>query len=393
MAKNSRTIIISGAGVAGLTAALCLAKAGFRIDILERSAGIEHFGAGLQISPNAFYVLEELGLGTQLKAMASAPESIHIIKASTGRSIVHVPLGQESIERYGAPYLIVHRADLCQMLANACHKHPDIDFHLGHRVVDAVPHANGITAMAYHDEKMHEFWGKAMIAADGVWSKFRTEYIEAKPPVYSGMTAWRAMVPGDKVSPRKLAETQLWLASNGHGITYGLRRNSYLNIVLVVKEVSHEKKWDSSADIAQLRRKLSNWHPDFTDLLQARVKWTKWPLYEAPLSKRWAIDKLALVGDSAHAMLPFAAQGAAMAIEDAWVLAEKLGSIDQMDEAFRAYEKTRIPRVTRAMKLAQSNSKIYHMPAGPAAMRDAAMKLMPAKMLLARQDWLYSWRG
>ena len=393
MAKRSRSIIVTGAGVAGLTSALCLAKAGFRVSVLERSAGIEAFGAGLQISPNAFHILSDLGLQKQMKGLATAPDSIRIIKAATGQEITRIPLGETVVARYGLPYLVIHRADLCQILATACNDHPDIDLHLGHRVVDAVPHANGITVMSYQNNKMHEFSGRAMIAADGVWSKFRTDYIEAKPPVYSGFMAWRALLSAEQVETKRLEHTQLWLSPDAHGVTYGVRRYNYLNMVVVVKEPPAERKWDLPADIKELQNRLSSWHSDFTDLLQVKTKWTKWPLYEAPASKHWAIDNLALVGDAAHAMLPFAAQGAAMAIEDAWVLADKLGSIENTASALKAYETARMPRAMRAVALARSNAKIYHESGPIAAIRDGALKIMPPKMLLGRQDWLYGWRG
>ncbi|MBL4891598.1 MAG: FAD-dependent monooxygenase [Rhizobiaceae bacterium] len=393
MVKRSRSIIVAGAGVAGLTSALCLAKAGFRVSILERSAGIEAFGAGLQISPNAFHILSGLGLQKQLKALATAPDCIRLIKAATGREITRVPLGETVVARYGLPYLVIHRADLCQVLATACNDHPDIDLRFGHRVVDAVPHANGITVMSHHNDKMHEFLGRALIAADGVWSKFRTEYIEAKPPVYSGFMAWRALVPAEQAGAKRLEHTQLWLSPDAHGVTYGVRRYNYLNMVVVVKELASEQKWNLPADIKQLQNRLSGWHSDFTDLLQIKTRWTKWPLYEAPASKHWAIDNLALVGDAAHAMLPFAAQGAAMAIEDAWVLADKLGSIDDTSDALKAYEAARMPRAMRAVRLARENSRIYHGSGPMAAMRDSVLKIMSPKMLLGRQDWLYGWRG
>lgn len=393
MAKNSRSIVVAGAGVAGLTSALCLARAGFRVDVLERSGGIEPFGAGLQLSPNALHILSELGLENQLKALATAPDSIRLFKAVSGKEIGRVPLGDTAIERYGMPYLVIHRADLCQILANACQEHPDIQLRLSHKVIDAVPHANGITVMAFHNDKMLEFSARMMVAADGVWSKFRTEYIEAKPPVYSGQMAWRALVPAEKIAAEKLEHTQLWLGPHAHGVTYGVRRYNYLNIVVVVKEREHEADWNLPADISRLRKALSKWHPDFTDLLQLRANWTKWPLYEAPTSQHWAIDNLALVGDAAHAMLPFAAQGAAMAIEDAWVLAEKLGSIDNTGDALLTYEKARKSRVKRAMRLARNNSNLYHASGPMAAMRNIGLQIVPPKILLARQDWLYGWRA
>jgi len=350
-------------------------------------------GSGLQLSPNALHALTHIGLDNQIRSASSAPDSIRVIKARTGKEIARIPLGNTALERYRAPYLVIHRADLCQVLARACHDHPDIDLHLASELIDVVRHPNGVTAMSLHHGKISEITGIAMIAADGVWSKFRTEYLEAKPPEFSGLVAWRGMIPVDHVDPERLRHTELWLAPQSHGVTYGIRNYRYLNVVAVTGEKQAEKSWDLAGEIKGLKRATKGWDKAFTSLFEHRVKWTRWPLYKAPKAKSWAVERVALIGDAAHAMLPFAAQGAAMAIEDAWIIARELSSNDDVDAALQRYSKTRMPRAMRAVKLAQTNQKIYHLRGPEAFVRDMVMKYTPPERLLARQDWLYKWRG
>ena len=195
MAKERRTILISGGGIAGLTAALALVRTGHRIEVLERTAKFETVGAGIQISPNAFRILAELGLEQQLKSSATVPNSIQLKHARTGKQLAEIPLGPEATIRYGVPYLVIHRADLQDVLVKACKEHPDIELRMGSETLDVVAHKNGVTALARQPSGVNEIVGKALIAADGVGSRLRTEAMGLAPPVYSGTTAWRALVP------------------------------------------------------------------------------------------------------------------------------------------------------------------------------------------------------
>lgn len=402
MADPKRTVIVAGGGIAGLAAALFLAERGFRVDLFEQAEGFDAVGAGLQISPNAFHLLDSLGLARALKATATGPNAIRIMSAQSGKQITQVPLGAQAIERYGAPYLVIHRADLQAALAGAAHSNPEIALHMGKRIEDVAVHANGVTALAYGEGRLDEFQGLALVAADGVWSKLRSGHFTPDPARFSGYLAWRGLVLADQLpGSQDLENIQLWLAQNGHAVSYPVRGGRYLNVVAITPFDAKENEipgpgWAHEASGGELAELLEGWNRAFLDLLAHRTRWTKWPLFAAPRLPSWTQGPLALVGDAAHAMVPFAAQGAAMAIEDGAILAQCLattldGSTD-VGMALEQYQLLRRPRVARAWRLAMMNRAIYHLPPPFHFARNIAMKALGGNRLLARQDWLYDWR-
>lgn len=391
MAKERRTILISGGGIAGLTAALALAQTGHRIEVLERSAKFESVGAGIQISPNAFRVLADLGLEGQLKTIATVPDSIQLKHAYSGKQLAEIPLGPEATSKYGVPYLVIHRADLQDILVKACKEQPEIVLHMASETIDVAAHKNGVTALVRQPKRVNEMVGKALVVADGVGSRVRKEAMGLKPPVYSGTTAWRALVPIDAAKNGSSREnTHLWLGPDTHAVTYPVRSNRYLNVVAFTKQEFPDKSdW---ASVALLKAQFENWHEDFTALFKAKVRWSTWPVYETDSINPMMSGPVVAIGDAAHAMLPYAAQGAAMAIEDAVVLARQIGSHDQIELAFEAYQRERLPRIKRTMRLARSNGTIYHLKEPFSSCRDFALKFVSGSRLLDRQDWLYDWQ-
>lgn len=398
MIDTSRTVTVAGGGIAGFATALCLADKGFRVDIIEKAEALESVGAGLQISPNAFHVIDRLGLGRTLKAVATAPLAIRIMNASSGRQVASIPLGETAIARYGAPYLAAHRADLLQVLAGAAAEHPDIAIHMGKRVEDAAPHVNGVTSLVYENGALEEFQGQALVAADGVWSQLRKRHFDAPDAAYTGMVAWRGLLPMDILPASQDRENvQLWLATNAHAVSYPVRQGRYLNFVAITSMPAGlegpRQGWADAANAEALVGQLANWHSSVVEILSHRARWTKWPLFAVPPLVSWSNRSIALCGDAAHAMLPFSAQGAAMAIEDAYVLAECLAGAkrSEVPAALELYGRIRRNRVAKAAKLARANRAIYHLEQPFAAARDMVMNAMGGERLLARQDWLYGW--
>lgn len=399
---TNRTILVSGGGITGLTAALCLAKAGFRVEVFEKAEGFDTIGAGLQISPNALQVIEELGLLRRLKSVSVAPVSIRVMSAISGKDITAIPLGATVIERYGLPYLVAHRADLHQVLAGAAHDHPDITIHLGAQIKDFTAHANGVTALGFREGDMREYHAVAIVVADGVWSKLRVSHFHARPAVFSGLVAWRALIAADQLpGSRDLENTQLWLAPNAHAVSYPVRNGRYLNIVAITKSRDTsgrdaQEDWHQAAFASELKPALKGWSGEFMALLNHRARWTRWPLFRIVRTSSWTNGPAALAGDAAHAMLPFAAQGAAMGIEDAAVLANCLQGVapspEAVEEALKNYEGLRRKRVARTAKLSSSNQSIYHLPQPFSTARDLGMMTLGGYRLLARQNWLYDWR-
>lgn len=400
MAADSRTIVVAGGGIAGMAAALCLAKQGFRVELLEQAEGFESIGAGLQISPNALRVLAWLGLENRMKLVATGPSAIRVLSGRSGKQIVSIPLGETVLRRYGKPYLVAHRADLIQILLQAIGDTPDITIHMTSRVEDASDHAHGVTVLAYSQGEMREYHGAGLVAADGVWSKLRERYFGCPPALHSGITAWRAMVSATQLpGAQDMENTRLYLSGDGHLVCYPVRAGRYLNIVALTRTAGADKQeqnWTAGADISALREKFAGWHREVRDLFDMRGRWTRWPLYTAAVPTQWNRGKAALAGDAAHAMLPFAAQGAAMAIEDAFVLALRLALARDKGEAlqdgFAAYSASRIRRVRKAVGLANMNCRIYHLPRPFDTARNMAMMVLGGGMLLSRQNWLYEWQ-
>lgn len=396
----SRTVLVAGGGIAGLNAALCLARIGYRVEVFERADRFEPVGAGLQISPNALRVLEWLGIDNRLKMTATAPASIRVLSAHSGRQISAVPLGSQAIERYGLPYLVAHRADLLQVLVNACKDNPDITLHMGLRIDDVVDHANGVTALGFGEAKLEEFHANALVAADGVWSRLRERHFGLAAAKYSGIVAWRTLIPADTLpGSQDLENTRLYLGSESHAVCYPVRAGRYLNVVVLTPSPSEPPgmsgNWVESVDVSELRGQLDGWSAEFTSLLGGKTAWSRWPLFASPLRGNWHKGRVALIGDAAHAMLPFSAQGAAMGIEDGYVLANLLGADAddaQIASAFEQYTSDRKPRVRRTARLAETNRQIYHMRAPFSVARNLAMSAMGGSRLLARQDWLYGWQ-
>jgi len=389
---SRRKILISGGGIAGLTAALCHAQQGDQVKVYERAESIQPLGAGIQISPNAFHVLKEIGLGRQLRALGDQPNAIIMMNALTGRPLNQLPLGMGMEDAYQAPYLVIHRADLQGLLLKACEKTPDIELFFSSEIKDAAPHDNGVTVLVRSDSEIQERVGDVLIGADGVHSHIRNSVLKFPKARYSGKTAWRALVPAAEVSDHQaLQNTIAWLGPKAHAVTYPVRQKQFMNVIAVTQETASEGV--SEILPGELSEKFRRWDQSFTDVfLNNDLQWTAWPLHGMGPPSILAARSIVLVGDAAHAMLPFAAQGAAQAIEDAHVLARCLGETEDIETALKTYQELRLPRVRKVVKTATSNGRIYHM-TGPMAMaRNLALKNLSGNRLLKKQDWIYRWR-
>ena len=386
-----RKILINGGGIAGLTAALCLAKAGNDVCVFERTPVLEPFGAGLQISPNAFHVLSDLGLGEELLRLGNIPHAIIMMNATKGSRLARIPLGFDIQDKYDAHYIVIHRADLQDILLTACEEHPDISINYDEEVTDAAIHKNGITALIQSTGKIREEVGDLLIGADGVRSRVRSDILQLDNAHYSGKTAWRSLIPSANVKMTEaLSNTVVWLGPKAHAVTYPVRGGEYLNVIAV----THEENADHTVLTSrkELKEKFSHWSSDFTNLLTFDVEWTGWPLYEMSHIHTMTGTGIALIGDAAHAMLPFAAQGAAQAIEDAQVLSQSLVEFEDIQTALKQFEQLRLPRVARVLKTARSNGRIYHLTGIPAAIRNLGLRNISGEKLLLKQDWIYRWK-
>lgn len=396
----TRTIVVAGAGIGGLTAALALAAQGFRVVILEKAERLEQAGAGLQLSPNASRLLVELGLQKRLAACAVTPESINIMSAREGGEIARLPLGEAANFRAGAPYWVVHRADLQGALQAHVNDNSDIELRLGCQFEDVTSHAKGLTVVQRSGNSRHQELAVALIGADGIWSTVRHHLFPEVQPQFSGLIAWRGTLdatalPREYTSPR----VQLWMGPKAHLVAYPISGARRINVVAIVPGTWNRPGWSAPGDANEIKAAFSQqWPATARMLIGAIDEWRRWALFTVPDIGQWSDGAIALLGDAAHAMLPFAAQGAGMAIEDAAVLAKALSestgeNTAGIPAALKRYGRLRRARVLRVQRAARRSGQIYHLTGPLALARDLSIKALGPDRMLARQDWIYDWRA
>ncbi len=396
----SRTIFVAGAGIGGLTASLALAAKGFRVVILEKAERLEEIGAGLQLSPNASRVLLALGLQQRLAGRAVTPEAISLMSARSGGEVARLPLGEAATLAAGSPYWVVHRADLQAALQAAVNDHPDIELRLGCQFEDAATHAKGLTVVQRSGMTRRQDLALALIGADGIWSTVRHHLFPEAQPQFSGLIAWRGTLETTQL-PREYTSrrVQLWMGPNAHLVAYPIAGGRQINIVAVVPGTWNRPGWSAPADANELKSVFAapTWPGPARMMIGAVDGWKKFALFTVPEGGEWTDGAIALLGDAAHAMLPFAAQGAGMAIEDAAVLAQCLAEANGengagIPAALKRYARLRRSRVARVQRTARRNGMIYHLNGPMAFARDLAIRAMGPRAMLARQDWIYEWR-
>ena len=391
-----RVVIVAGAGIGGLTAALALLRNGFRVVVLEQAERLEETGAGIQLSPNAARILIDLGLEDRLRPLATAPTALRVRSAASGREIVQMPLGETAALRYGAPYWVIHRGDLQAAFAAAVSRQLDITLKLGARVEDFVAHPNGVTVRAQSATGASEERGAALLAADGLWSRVRARLGYGEPPRFAGRTAWRGLIPAPAVAAEfREPLIQLWLGRDAHLVHYPVKSGRVINVVVITSDDWNAPGWSESASRAELVPRLTAqaWAPAARALIGLPEAWLKWALYDRRPLMRWSQGPVALLGDAAHPMLPFLAQGAAMAIEDAAVAAQCLAqNPDDAARALQTYCAMRRARTWKVQRSAARNGARYHLAGVGAMLRDAAMRTMGGSHLLHHYDWIYDWR-
>ena len=392
-------VLIAGAGIGGLTTALALARQGIGVRLLDQAEKLEEAGAGLQLSPNAARVLIALGLADRLAPAIVEPAAIRLRSGPSGREIATIPLGTAAWAHYGAPYWVIHRADLQKVLLEAVAAEPRIALTFGAKVDDFTVDAAGVqVAIAYGGAKeaAANDAASALIGADGLWSRLRARLGDDTAPHFAGRSAFRAAVPATQVPPQhREPVVNLWLGPNGHLVHYPVRAGAAVNIVAVAGDRWQSPAWSTAADRDEVLERFpaSSWTPVARQVLAAPERWQKWALYDRAPSTPWGRGLVTLLGDAAHPMLPFLAQGAAMAIEDAAVLARELArSPDDRAAGLRNYEAARAPRTARVQRAARRNDFRYHLRQPAAFARDAVLRALGGERLLAQYDWLYRWR-
>jgi salicylate hydroxylase len=387
-----QTIVIAGAGIGGLTAALSLAACGFKVLVAERTAELSELGAGIQLAPNAGRVLAALGLDAAIAEAGIEPVAIDIRDAGTGKLIVSLPTGRFR-DRYGFPYRVIHRADLQRILVAAVRATPSVTLRLGATVGDFIPQAGGYLVRVSRSGGQDVVAAAAVIGADGLWSTLRGRIPGAAVAEASGRTAWRALIPSDSLPPALAADrVSLWLGADAHLVHYPVARGAAVNVVAIVEEDWTRRGWSGAGDPRWLAKRFAAWPAEARAIIAAPISWRKWAVTTLDATRPWVDGPVALLGDAGHAMAPFIAQGAAMAIEDAAVLANTLSRAQDVPAALRSYALLRKPRVAAVARAASRAGAAYHWRPPLASVRNALLRLAGPRLLMAANDWIYRWR-
>ncbi|MBF9194833.1 FAD-dependent oxidoreductase [Microvirga terrestris] len=389
------SIAVVGAGIGGLTAALALARQGHAVTLVERRTGFSEVGAGLQLSPNASRILIKLGLGPALRRVVTEPERVVVRAIRSGKHIGEVALGAFMRERFEAPYWVVHRADLQTILLDAVRSEPSIRLVMG-RTVESIASNSSQASLTWISAggARETLAADLIVGADGLWSKVRQQIGDRRPPTYRGYVAWRAIFDRS-AAPAELAgdETGLWLGSQGHVVHYPIAGGRLVNVVAIERNPAPVEGWAAPGQREDLLARYAWAAPILRDLLALPQEWLRWSLFDHP-AERLAKGRIALLGDAAHPVLPFLAQGAAMAIEEAATLASLLRDAQaDISGILAAYEKQRLGRAVWVQKEARTNGRIYHASALVAFGRDRVMRHLGPQGMTKRYDWLYGFRA
>ena len=383
-------ILIVGGGIGGLAAAHALARQGAQVTLLEQSAAFGEVGAGIQLGPNVVRVLEAWGLGDALKRVAAFPECLRVRNAMNGSVLGELPLGSAMVQRYGAAYATIARADMHGLLLEAARQHAAVQLHLSSEVAFIEQDAHEVRVQT----PAQTYSASVLVGADGVWSRVREAVVDDGPPRVTGHLAFRTLV-AQKDLPEQL-RTQVvtaWLGRDFHVVQYPVRGGEFLNVVAIVHGTVYgdPKHWDHTANAAELRSRLADACNTLQDLVAAVPSWRLWALSDRPpmrSASEHASGRIALLGDAAHPMRPYLAQGAGMAIEDADALTKALNAApNDVPGALRHYADQRWQRNARVQARAISNGEIFHLQGALQIGRDISLKILGKTLLDV--PWLY----
>ncbi|RFC69056.1 MULTISPECIES: FAD-dependent monooxygenase [Mesorhizobium] len=400
MIAKAQSILIAGAGIAGLSAALAFARRGADVQIFERAEKLEEVGAGLQLSPNATRFLSRIGVLDELMETAVEPDAIVLRRADTLREIGRVPLGQAARARWGSPYLVSHRADLQRALLNAVARQSSIKLSTNAPVsdIDLESDAPRI-AVGRHDGE-RDVSGRLIVGADGVWSTIRALSGKVGESRFVGQIAWRRTMATDSPAAQALLAAcpgrcvTAFLHPGFHMIAYPVRGGKAINLAAFTPtRVEMSTGWSHEGQTSKLQKAMYGTAPAVA-ALATDGDWLAWPIHVADLDAPWSAPVgLALIGDAAHAMTPFAAQGAAMAIEDAETLAARTVDTPDLAAALHTWTVERRRRVLKVARRGAFNHFAWHAWGPAATARDLVLKMRSPESLMADMDWLYGWDG
>jgi salicylate hydroxylase len=380
-------IIVIGAGIGGLTTALTLMRSGLEVQLFEQASELREVGAGVQISPNASRILCRLGLEEQLRRFGVEPQAVVIRRWDNGQVLARQPLAGACERDFNAPYFHFHRAELLDVLTTAL---PDGMLHLGHRCVGLTQRANCVEVQ-FHNGATAD--ADVVVGADGIHSTVREAILGPESPSFSGHVAYRGLVAAERVAHLDVeVAASLWWGPGHHFVHYYVGAGArYLNWVAVTPSEWRIESWTAKGEVADALKEFEGWHPQVRAIIESVDATNRWALYDRAPLPRWTVGRVTLVGDSAHAMLPYMAQGAVQSIEDAAVLARCLERSDASNAgaALSRYEQTRKPRTSRCQEGSRRNGLMYHLADGE-DQRNRDVNLASATTApLPQNEWLY----
>ena len=366
-------VLIAGGGIGGCAVALALAQKGYHSIVMEKSEEFVEIGAGIQLGPNVHKMFERLGIHKAIEDIAFYPANIFMKDGITGELITQIDTGEKFREKFNAPYGVIHRGDLLDILVNACNDSDFIKLLTSTEVYKFEETSAQVTASIKDGRNLK---GSSLIAADGIWSKIRSEIINDGPPIVSGHIAYRAVLPIEEV-PEFVNndDVVLWAGPKFHLVHYKLRRGELFNIVAVFHSDKYEEGWDAFGDPKELHSRFKNARDEVKNLLNKINSWKMWVLCDREPVKNWSKGKVTLLGDAAHPMLQYLAAGAGMAIEDAVVLADKVNkSKGNFEQSFKDYQQSRYLRTGQVQATARIYGQIYHASDVVAELRSKMLK-------------------
>jgi 3-hydroxybenzoate 6-monooxygenase len=386
---SSLPILIAGGGIGGLAAAYVLARSGHSVTVLEQAPEFGEIGAGIQLGPNIFRMFDYLGLTEAINKVAYFPPAMGMRDVRTGEQVVRVQMGDTARAAYGGfAYGVIYRKDLHDVLLHACRALPGIDLRTSSGVSAFTQDDSSVTVMLKESEQLK---GKALIGADGLWSGIRQTIVGDGKPRVSGHIAYRAVLKKEEVPPELWSdEVQLWGGEKTHLVTYPLRRGELFNLVAVFHSNKYDEGWDTFGDNSELTDRFANAHPTVRALLAKINTWKMWVLCDREPVKNWSQGRATLLGDAAHPMLQYLAQGAGQAIEDAVVLGKAIEHFKgDFAKAFLAYQDKRYLRTARVQLTARFYGDIYHASGVTRELRNAIFQGGKDAAGFAGLKWMY----
>lgn len=394
--EDARALVVGG-GIGGLATAIALARLGLPSLVLERQAEFSEAGAGIQLGPNGMRVLAELGVDRALAPMAARPDHLDIREGASGSRLATVPFGTTIATRHGAPYVSAHRADLQRALLEVARATPGIEIATGFEVADIAQSEHDVTVIATDGRREP---GHVAVAADGLWSRVRRRVFGAAAPGFSFRSAARTLIPVEALPALRgtagifgADHVGIWLAPRTHVVHYPVRAGTLIAVVVVTEDDWQDAEWSAPDDAERIARRTASLAASLRAFLALAPEWRKWSLFDVPPLAAWTCGRVALLGDAAHPVMPFLAQGGVLALEDAITIAQCLArGWSDPPAALVDYERRRRARAIAVQDGSRDNGRIYHMGGMMALARNTVLRATPPHRLLARYDWLYGWK-